>query len=282
MTNRTELLSFSQVQALDSVELRLVIRRSKYKGHTAGLALGFLQANLVILPANYALDFMRFCQRNMQACPVVGISDTGSPAMQTFARGLDLRTDLPSYNIYRHGELTEQRTQIGDLWSEDFVAFALGCSFTFEQALMREGIALQHVVQNTTVPMYRTNIACNRAGDFQGKLVVSMRAISPKDLDRVRAVCRNYPHAHGEPVHWGEPADIGITDINRPDWGDAIEIPSDCLSVFWACGVTSQNALIQAKPSLCITHTPGHMLVADVPEDLVPPMLTDAYSSDLS
>ena len=276
MTTLSHALNFPQAQLLDSAALRIAIRNGSYAGHTAGLAAGSLQANLVILPASYALDFMRFCQRNAQACPVVGISDTGSAAMPTLARGLDLRTDLPSYNIYRHGELTEQRADITDLWSEDFVAFALGCSFTFEQALIRDGITLQHVEQNTTVPMFRTNIDCNQAGDFQGKLVVSMRAISPKDLDGVRAICRNYPHAHGDPVHWGTPASIGIKDIDRPDWGDAIDIPSDSLPVFWACGVTSQNALIQAKPSLCITHTPGHMLVADVPEDLVPPMLTNA------
>ncbi len=266
-------LGFIEAQQLDSRSLRQAIRACQYTGHTAGLAPGMLQANVVILPEDEALDFMRFCQRNPQACPLVGVSDTGRVGIDTLAQNLDLRSDVPGYNVYRHGELVAQHKDISALWREDLVTFALGCSFTFEQALMRAGVDLYHVKHNTTVPMFRTELACREAGKYGGNMVVSMRGIDAEALDTVRNICEKYPHAHGAPVHWGSPEAIGIHDLNNPDWGDAIVLEPGQIPVFWACGVTSQNALDRARPSLCISHTPGHMLVTDVPEDRLPPFL---------
>lgn len=266
-------LGFLEAQQLDSQAMRQAIRTGRYRGHTAGLAAGMLQANLVILPQADALDFMRFCQRNPQACPLVGVSDTGAVGIDSLVHSLDLRTDVPGYNVYRDGALVDQCEDISDIWRDDLVAFALGCSFTFERALIAKGMKLQHIENNTTVPMFKTNLACRDAGRYGGNLVVSMRALAPEQVGVARDICAKYPHAHGEPVHWGSPEAIGIGDLMRPDWGDPIELNPSDTPVFWACGVTSQNALERACPSLCISHKPGHMLITDVPENRIPPFL---------
>ncbi|MBE0452747.1 MAG: putative hydro-lyase [Roseovarius sp.] len=253
--------------------LRAQIRAGRYSGHTAGLGTGHLQANIVILPAPEALDFMRFCQRNPKPCPLVGISDTGDAMMHTLGRDIDIRSDVPAYNIYRHGRLDGSVTDITDLWTPDMVAFALGCSFTFEHALIRAGIPLWHVTHDTTVPMFRTAIPCVPAGPFRSHMVVSMRAIDPERVQEAVALSRCYPLAHGAPVHVGDPAAIGIKDITRPDWGDPAPVTGDQVPVFWACGVTPQVALEAAAPALCITHKPGHMLITDIPEEAETPVL---------
>ncbi|MFD1508484.1 putative hydro-lyase [Lacimonas salitolerans] len=248
-------------------QVRAAIRDGTYRAHTAGLGAGYLQANLAILPSAHALDFMRFCQRNPKPCPLVGVSDTGNPMMTTLGHDIDIRTDVPAYTIYRDGTLTGTATDIADLWSDDMVAFALGCSFTFENALMQAGIPMWHIDNDTTVPMFRSSIDTVPAGPFSGKMVVSMRAVAPGHLDQVRAISQRFPLAHGGPVHWGDPAEIGIHDPQRPDWGDPAPIPDGHVPVFWACGVTPQVALESASPPICITHTPGHMLITDIPED---------------
>lgn len=245
--------------------VRGAIRGAAYRGHTAGLAFGRLQANLAILPAAYALDFMRFCQRNPKPCPLVGVTDTGDPMMRTLG-DIDIRTDLPAYNIYRDGALVESRTDISDLWRDDLVAFALGCSFTFERALTEAGIVLDHIERNLTVPMYRTTMQTREAGPFGSGMVVSMRMLPEDRVAEAVEISQRYPWAHGAPVHIDAPKDIGITDLSRPDWGDPPAVLDGRTPVFWACGVTPQNAVLNAKLPFCITHKPGHMLVTDVDE----------------
>ena len=265
---------YDNLRHADQKTVRGAIRSGAYQDHTAGLADGYLQANLVILEDKYALDFMRFCQRNPKPCPVVGVSDTGIPMMATLGQDIDIRTDVPSYNIYRHGRLAESCSDIKALWQNNMVAFALGCSFTFEHAILRAGFPLFHVTHNRTVPMFKTTIATVEAGPFGGPMVVSMRAIAADRLDEVQAISAQFPLAHGSPVHWGDPAAIGIDDIAAPDWGDPTPVGDDELAVFWACGVTPQVAIEAARLPLCITHKPGHMLVSDIPEDAENPILS--------
>jgi len=247
---------------LESV--RASIRAGKYGGHTAGLGAGCLQGNVVILPEHAALDFFRFCQRNPKPCPLVGVSDTGNPLMDTLGADIDIRTDVPLYNVYRDGELTDQATDVRDLWRDDFVAFVLGCSFTFDTALMAAGISMRHIEDNKTVSMYRTNIQTVSAGPFGGDMVVSMRALSVQNAIQAIEISARFPQAHGTPVHLGDPAAIGIDDLSTPDWGDPTDMEKDQIPVFWACGVTPQVAIRQAKPNICITHAPGRMLITDV------------------
>ena len=246
--------------------VRALIREGRHDRHTAGLAPGRLQANLVILPASQSLDFMRFCQRNPKPCPLVGVTDTGDPFFRTLGDDIDVRTDLPAYNIYRNGDLALSRTDLSDLWQDDFVAFALGCSFTFERTLMAEGIGLDHIDSNRTVAMYRTSIATRPAGPFTGGMVVSMRPIEADRVDDAIRLSKRYPLAHGAPVHVGDPEAIGITDLGTPDYGEPPLDLAGRTPVFWACGVTPQNAIHQAKPPICITHKPGCMLITDVDE----------------
>ena len=266
-------VTYDQLRSADTAQLRAAIRGGDYAGHTAGLGRGFLQANVVIMPERFALDFMRYCQRNPRPCPLTGVSGKGDPHMVTLGRDIDIRTDVPAYNIYRDGQFSEARRDITALWSDDMVAFALGCSFTFEHALQRAGIALWHIDNNTTVPMFRSSLETVPAGPFRGQMVVSMRAIPEDQVERVRDISRRYPLAHGAPIHAGEPAEIGIRDIARPDWGDPAPVEPGYVPVFWACGVTPQVAVEQARLPLCMTHKPGHMLVTDIAEDAEVPVL---------
>lgn len=255
-------------------EVRAAIRAGRYASHTAGLGGGYLQANLAILPENVALDFMRFCQRNPKPCPLVGVTDTGDPILSTLGAGLDLRSDVPAYNIYRDGRLDGSATDISDIWTGDLVGFALGCSFTFEQALQAEGIAMWHIDNDRTVPMFRSTVQTVPAGPFGGAMVVSLRAIPEDQLQLAIEVSGRYPLGHGAPVHWGDPAAIGIADVARPDWGDPAPVPPGHIPTFWACGVTPQVAVTRAKLPVCITHKPGHMLITDVPDDAEFPVMS--------
>jgi len=245
--------------------IRSAIRAGDYRGQTAGLAFGKLQANLAILPVSHALDFMRFCQRNPKPCPLVGVSETGSPRLETLG-DIDIRTDLPAYNIYRDGVLVESLHDISSFWRDDLVTFALGCSFTFERALTEAGIELDHITNNLTVPMYRTNVPNRVAGPFGAGMVVSMRLLDEDRVADAIEISRQYPWAHGGPVHVGAPEEIGIDSFAQPDWGDPPEDADGRIPVFWACGVTPQNAVREAKVPFCITHKPGHMLITDVDE----------------
>ena len=251
-------------QAKSARAARAQIRSGELKGHTSGLAPGHVQANLVVLPVAYADDFLRFAQRNPKPCPILGVSEAGSPHLPALGADIDLRTDLTGYNVYRQGELVESIDDLTHLWQDDFVWFAIGCSFSFEEALLADGIALRHIARNQNVPMYRTSIPTVAAGPFSGPLVVSMRPMKASDAIRAIQITSRFPNVHGAPVHIGDPTLIGISDIAKPDYGDSTEIAHDELPVFWACGVTPQAALKAAKPPICITHTPGCMLITDL------------------
>lgn len=259
-------MSISETEALTSAaELRRAIRAGQHCGPTAGLAPGFVQANLVILPLNVAEEFAEFCRLNSRPCPLIEQTVPGDPEPKLCAPGADLRTDVPRYRVFRHGLLeVAEPTEIGSLWRDDFVGFLLGCSFTFETALIEAGLPVRHVELGCNVPMYRTNVACQPAGRFAGPLVVSMRPYRPKQVAQVREITGRYPTMHGEPIHVGDPTALGIADINLPDFGDAVPIEPGEVPVFWACGVTPQLALAAAKPEIAITHRPGCMFVTDL------------------
>lgn len=263
------LATHHSLQSASAAEVRAVIRRGGYAGQTAGLGGRNLQANVAIMAAEFARDFMRFCERNPKPCPLAGVSDAGDAMLRALG-DVDIRADVPAYHIYRHGRLDAEAHDIRDLWRDDFVAFALGCSFTFERALIDAGIPLMHVAHNKVVPMYRTNIETRPAGPFGGPMVVSMRAIPEPQVELACELSRRYPHAHGAPVHCGDPAAIGIDDLTAPDWGDAAPLPSGAVPVFWACGVTPQVAIERAAIPVVITHKPGHMLITDVDGDAPP------------
>ncbi|MBO0736817.1 MAG: putative hydro-lyase [Alphaproteobacteria bacterium] len=243
---------------------RLRIRAGDFAGPTAGLAPGNVQANLVILPQALAHDFLRFAQANPKPCPVLAVSQPGNPRLPAAGEDLDIRTDLPRYRVWRRGELVDEPPEIGHLWREDLVSFALGCSFSFEQALIEDGIELRHISRGANVPMYRTNIPCEPAEPFAGPLVVSMRPLKPADAIRAIQITSRFPSVHGAPVHIGLPAEIGIADLTKPDYGDAVPVESGELPVFWACGVTPQAVIAHVRPEFCITHAPGSMLITDL------------------
>lgn len=240
------------------------IRAGLHTGPTAGLAPGNVQANLVILPKALAHDFLRFAQANPKPCPVLTVGDPGDPRLPGLARDLDLRTDLPRYRVWRDGVLVDEPTDISGLWRDDLVSFPIGCSFSFEQALIEDGIEIRHISCNANVPMYRTNIATVPAGPFHGPLVVSMRPMRPADAIRAIQITSRFPAVHGAPVHIGLPEAIGIGDINVPDYGDPVPIRPGELPVFWACGVTPQAVIAAVRPEFCITHAPGAMLITDL------------------
>ena len=231
---------------------------------TAGVANGYVQGNLAILPEKFASAFHRFCQLNPKPCPIIGMSDVGDPRIPALGLDLDIRTDVPRYRVWRDGEVVEEPTDIMSHWRDDLVTFVLGCSYSFEQALTEEGIPLRHVEHKVRVPMYRTNIACKPSGPFAGPMTVSMRPLKPADAIRAVQITSRYPAVHGAPIHLGHPQSIGISDIAKPDYGDAVPIGADEIPVFWACGVTPQSVIAAAKVPFAITHAPGMMLVTDL------------------
>jgi uncharacterized protein YcsI (UPF0317 family) len=247
-------------------EIRQAIRQGRYTGGTAGLAPGYVQANLVILPEREAYDFLVFCQRNPKPCPLIEVTDPGSPEPVGVAPGADLRSDVPRYRIYRDGRLETEVTDITQEWREDSVAFLLGCSFTFESALLQAGVPVRHIEEGRIVPMFRTSLACRPAGCFRGPMVVSMRPIPAPLVPRAVTVTARYPMAHGSPLHIGDPARIGIADVHKPDWGEPPTILPGEEPVFWACGVTPQAVALEARLPLVITHAPGHMFITDLPD----------------
>jgi uncharacterized protein YcsI (UPF0317 family) len=248
----------------DGLAVRRAARLGRLAGHTSGLAPGFVQGNLAILPATLAEDFLRFCHGNPKPCPVLGITKPGSPRVPELGLDLDLRSDLPRYRVWRDGAVVEEPTSIAHLWRDDLVAFVIGCSFTFEHALLEDGIRLRHVEQGRNVAMWRTSIACTPAGPFAGPLVVSMRPFLPTQAIRANQISSRFPAVHGAPVHIGHPHLIGIEDLARPDYGDAVAIEADEIPLFWACGVTPQAAIATARLPFAITHAPGAMLVTDL------------------
>ena len=245
-------------------EIRSACRSGSLTGPTPGLAAGFVQANLVILPQDWAFDFLLFCQRNPKPCPLIDVTDAGDPEPKFAAPGADLRTDLPGYRVWHHGELVAEPADLSDLWRDDLVAFLIGCSFTFESALLEAGVPVRHIEEKSNVPMYRTSAPCRNAGRFSGPLVVSMRPMLPAQALKAIEICGHFPETHGAPVHFGDPGAIGINHLTSPDYGDPVTIKSGEVPVFWACGVTPQAALAHARPPFAVTHKPGHMFVTDL------------------
>lgn len=244
---------------------RKPIRRGAYTGQTSALAPGIVQGNVVILPGDWAGEFLQFCRRNPKPCTPIAVSEPGDPMLPELGEDIDIRTDVPAYCVFEHGKKVAEPTDLHDRWRDDLVTFVLGCSFSFEQALVEAGLRIRHWDAGTTVPMYKTNIETAATPRFSGPTVVSMRPFTPADAIGAIRITSRYPSVHGAPIHFGDPAAIGIADIDAPDYGDAVEVREGEVPVFWACGVTPQAAIERAKPPLCITHKPGSMLISDLP-----------------
>lgn len=249
--------------------IRNLIRKGEYTKPTAGMCSGYAQANLVILPKSLAYDFLLFTQRNPKSCPILEVSDVGSRSLKYIAKDVDIAKDIPKYRVYEDGVLTGEYTDIEHLWQDDFVSFLIGCSFSFESELIKNQIEIRHISENCNVPMFITNIECKEAGIFNGNMVVSMRPIPYNQVVKAVNVTSLYPKVHGAPIHIGNPNEIGIKDINTPDFGDCVSIKENEVPVFWPCGVTPQSVVMNVKPKIVITHSPGHMLITDIKnEDL--------------
>ncbi len=261
MTDRSRLTT--------GAEVRSACRRHEWTEQTSGLAAGFVQANLVILPQVIAGDFQEFCRRNPKPCPLLEVTTPGNSVPHTLAPHADLRTDLPKYRVWRKGKLVAEPSEIGELWQPDFVSFLIGCSFTFEAALLRAGIPMRHIELGVNVPMYRTSLTCKPAGLFSGPLVVSMRPLTPDNAARAVEITARYPRVHGAPVQVGHPEKLGIGNLSHPDFGDPVPIEEGEIPVFWACGVTPQAVLMDAQPELAITHSPGCMFVTDLRDEML-------------
>lgn len=248
-------------------EIRQLIRQGKWNSHTAGLAPGYAQANLAILPQKLAFDFLLFCQRNPKPCPVLEVTEPGDPILRKIAPGADVRTDIPRYRIYKNGKMIAEVEDIKKFWRKDLVAFLIGCSYTFESALLGANIPLRHIQNGQNVAVYITNIPCEPAGIFSGPMVVSMRPIPATLVVRAIQVTSRFPATHGAPVHIGDPKKIGISDLRKVDWGDKPRVEKGDIPVFWACGVTPQAVAMKAKPELMITHAAGHMFISDIRDE---------------
>lgn len=250
-------------------EVRQAARAGLLTGATSGIASGFVQVNLVILPEEQANGFLRFCQANPKPCPVLAVSEPGERQCAMLGGDLDIARDAPSYRVYRNGKLADTLSDVTGVWRDDLVTFALGCSFSFEHALMQNGVPVRHIEEERNVPMYKTSIPLQPAGGFSGNMVVSMRPFLAEFAIRAIQITTRFPQTHGAPVHLGDPALIGIDDLAVPDYGDAVSVGRDEIPVFWACGVTPQQVLMDSGIEFAITHTPGHMLVTDIPESQV-------------
>ncbi|WP_201511838.1 putative hydro-lyase [Psychrobacter alimentarius] len=247
-------------------QVRGLIGKNQINQPTSGMCTGHIQANVVIVPKSLAYDFLLFAQRNPKSCPVLDVTDVGSSEPRLMAKGADLKTEVPKYRIYKHGDLVDEVSDLKDYWRDDLVCFLLGCSFSFESALLNASIPIRHIEDHHNVPMYLTNIDTEPAGQFHGKMVVSMRPIPYKLVTRAVQATSRFPQVHGAPIHIGDPSLIGINDIHSPDFGDASIIKAGEVPVFWACGVTPQSIAMTSKPELMITHAPGYMFICD-PKD---------------
>jgi len=256
--------TLKNTQKLTPREIRALIRKGKWDEPTAGLAMGYAQANLVILPQKYAFDFLLFCQRNPKPCPLLEVLEPGEFRTKFLSSDADIRTDIPRYNVFRKGKLQSTVKEIRNIWKRDFVTFLLGCSFSFEEAMLRSKIPVRHIEENRNVPMFITNIPCKSAGVFHGPMVVTMRPIPPEKIARSVQITSRYASVHGAPIHIGDATVIGVKNLRKPDFGDPVTIKKGEIPVFWACGVTPQAVVMEAKPDLCITHAPGHMFVSDL------------------
>lgn len=252
-----------QKRLLEAKELRQQIRTGDFVTNTSGVLPGLMQGNVVILPREWANDFLTYCENNPVSCPLVGVSEVGDAFLPGLGDDIDIRSDIPEYCVYREGELIERRNDIQDLWQDDMVTFVLGCSFSFEEALMKANVPIRNIEMGVNVSMYETDIDTLSSERFFGKLVVSMRPLTAQNAIKAIQITSRFPKVHGAPVHMGDPSLIGIKNIYEPEFGNAVEIRADEIPVFWACGVTPQVAIRNAKPPICITHAPGKMLITD-------------------
>ena len=257
----------ADVSMLSPRELRELFRQDKFVAPTSGLGKGYAQANLAMIPKELALDFMIFAQRNPKPCPILDIIEAGSGEPKMIAPGADIRTDIPKYRVYVKGVMTAEVQNLKEYWREDLVGFLLGCSFTFEAALLAAGLPVRHIEQECNVPMYITDIQCKPSGIFRGPTVVSMRPFLPDQAIKAIQITSRFPAVHGAPIHVGDPALIGIRDINAPDFGDGVTMKPGEIPVFWACGVTPQAVAMAVKPEIMITHAPGHMFISDIRDE---------------
>ncbi len=245
-------------------EVRALISKGEITGPTAGMCAGYAQANLVILPADLAGDFLEFTKKNPKSCPLLEVTKPGERILSKVAPGADIAREIPKYRLYKNGKLEGEYTDVEALWRDDLVTFLLGCSFSFEAALLEEGVPVRHIEEGRNVPMYKTNVPCESAGPFHGNMVVSMRPIPADLVAKAIRITTDMPRVHGAPYHVGCPEAIGIKNVNKPDFGDAVTIKPGEIPVFWCCGVTPQNVLMATKPPFAITHAPGHMFITDV------------------
>lgn len=245
-------------------QLRKMIREKKLTGQTSGMAEGYIQANVVILPSTYAYDFLKFCFRNPKTCPLLDVSELGSSSFPYYGKNADIRTEVSKYRIYQHGELIKEVDDISEFYTEEMVSFLIGCSFTFEHALLEAGIPVRHIEEEHNVPMYRTTIPAESSGQFSGNITVSMRPMTISQAIKATEITAQFKNVHGTPIHIGNPKAIGIENINDPDYGEAVTIHQNEIPVFWGCGVTPQSVALDAKPEIMITHSPGHMFITDI------------------
>ena len=254
----------NNLSTMSPSDFRALCRNGIHTGQTSGVCGGYAQTNLIVLPKEYAYDFLLYAQRNPAAMPLLEVTDAGERYLTRIANGADTARDYPKYRLFEHGKLVCEKTDVSDIWRDDFVSFHIGCSFSFESALIEAGVPVRNIEEKKNVPMYVTNIPCDPAGVFHGMMVVSMRPIPFRLVTRAVAVTASMPRVHGAPIHIGSPERIGIADINAPDFGEMVTINRGEEPVFWPCGVTPQVAVLSAKPEIAITHAPGHMLVTDM------------------
>ena len=244
-------------------EVRKLIREGVIDFPTAGMCRGYAQANLAILPPEYAADFEQFTKLNPSPCPVLEII-RGTPETHAMGEGGNIVTDIPRYRVYENGVFTKELTDASEYWKDGYVGFLIGCSFSFEEALMAAGIPVRHIEMGCNVPMYKTNIQTVKAGPFEGPMVCSMRPMTPEQAQVAYDITVKMPNVHGAPVQIGDPEKVGVMDVMKPDYGDPVEIREGEVPVFWPCGVTPQAAVENAKPPIVITHAPGHMFITDI------------------
>lgn len=265
MSNHPKSLNFPTVDEIRALarDVRLRARSGDLAEPTPGKSPGAVQGNVVILPREWAEDFQRFCHLNQKPCPLLTVTRPGEYMLDELGADIDIRTDVPKYQVFRNGVLDDEVADIRDYWQDDFVTFVLGCSFSFEEALINSGVPLRHLKLGTDVAVFKTNVGCTPSGPFTGPLVVSMRPFSVENAIRAIQITSRYPKVHGAPVHFGDPAAIGIEDISKPDWGVSTPMNDGEVPLFWACGVTPQTAIAEAKPPISITHKASHMLITD-------------------
>jgi len=245
-------------------QLRAQIRSEQFTKNTSGLMPSLVQGNIAILPAKQAEEFIEFCHLNPTFCPIIGLSSPGDPTIPILGKDLDIRIDLPEYFIIEHGEYTHSENNINGYWNNDSVAIVIGCSYSFEEALISSGYPIRNIEAGVNVSMFNTNIPSKPTKNYHGNTVVSMRPFKRRDIEAVIEITGRFPKTHGAPIHIGDPEAIGIKDIYQPDYGDAVAIAKDEIPVFWGCGVTSQRILKNAKLPILITHAPGKMLITDI------------------